>query len=198
MNDLAKIIFLGIVVGSTLLGCGRSATSSEKTTFTHTDSLMETYLIYQDTLLHSWNLLIKDEQERLEAMEATLDHLLPISTSETVQLVGLHHRLDQLKQIKITQKTLANPYVIEEYDFACTSLVSELLSIMESNPKIVSDRKLSELLDKIKFTDQHIAIYRLGYDSVAHEFNSFVEKNKNSLKDIDHNSLEKRPVFNVK
>jgi hypothetical protein len=187
------------LVGSILvIGCGRSTTSMEKTSFTHADSLMETYLTYQDTLLHSWNLLIKDEQERLNAMEASLTHLMPLATSEASQLALLNNRLDQLKQLRITQKTIANQYVVEEYDFASSSLVSELLSIMESNPKIVADKNLSELLDKIKSTDQQILIYRLSYDSIANEFNAFIEKNRNSLKEIDEKSLEKRAVFSVR
>ncbi len=189
---------IALIVSILLFGCGRSTTSLEKTNFTHTDSLMETYLSYQDTLLQSWNMLIKDEQTRLDAMEASLNHLLPLATSEASQLALLTNRLDQLKQLRITQKTMANPYVVEEYDFASSSLVSELLSIMESDPKIMSDKNIAALLDKIKSTDQQILLYRLSYDSLAIEFNSFIEKNKKFLKEIDEKNLEKRPVFSAK
>lgn len=180
-----------------MLGCGRTATSSEKTNFTHTDSLTETFLTFQDTLLHSWNLLAKDEHEKLDALEKALHGLIRLSATETSQISTLHNRLDQLKQIHITQKTLSNPYVVEEYDFASSSLISEVLSLMESNSKITNDNELVELIDKIKFTDQQIEIFRIGYDSIATEFNTFIEKNKHFLKDVDHNNLEKRPIFNV-
>ena len=145
-----------------MLGCGRTATSSEKTNFTHTDSLTETFLTFQDTLLHSWNLLAKDEHEKLDALEKALHGLIRLSATETSQISTLHNRLDQLKQIHITQKTLSNPYVVEEYDFASSSLISEVLSLMESNSKITNDNELVELIDKIKFTDQQIEIFLLS------------------------------------
>jgi hypothetical protein len=192
----ATIISFSLGV-SLMLGCGRTATSSEKTNFTHADSLTETFLTFQDTLLHSWNLLAKDEHEKLDALERALHGLIRLSAAEPSHISTLHNRLDQLKQIHITQKTLSNPYVVEEYDFASTSLISEILSMMETNPKITTDRDLAELIDKIKFTDQQIELYRFGYDSIATEFNAFIEKNKFFLKDVDHNNLEKRAVFNV-
>ena len=181
-----------------LLSCGRSATSSEKTTFTHLDSLTETYLTLQDTLLQSWNILAKDEHDRLEAVDEALHHLVQFSEPSLPQLASLKARLDQLKQIHITQKTMANPYVVEEYDFASNSLVSEILSITEANPKIVQDKLLSNLIDKIKLSDQRIFNYRMGYDSIANQFNAFLERNKIHLKEIDeNNSVEKRSVFNA-
>ncbi len=187
-----------LLAGSTLLfSCGRTATSSEKTHFTHADSLTETFLTFQDTLFHSWNLLAKDEHEKLDALEKALHGLIRLSAAEPTQIASLHNRLDQLKQIHITQKSLSNPYVVEEYDFASSSLISEVLSLMETNSKVISDRELVDLMDKIKLTDQQIEIFRLSYDSIASEFNSFIEKNKPFLKDVDHNNLEKRPIFNV-
>ncbi len=192
-----NIVFAGLLAGSSLfLSCGRTATSSEKTNFTHVDSLTEKYLSFQDTLLQAWNVLARDEKEKLESIEKALHGMIRLSVNELPQLSVLHNRLDQLKQIHLTQKTLSNPYVIEEYDFASSSLVSEVLALMESNPKVVSDAELAELIEKIKFTDQQIEVYRNGYDSITSEFNSFIEINKISLKEVADNNLEKRPVFN--
>jgi hypothetical protein len=197
--SIRKYAAFGLCVGSfALLSCGRSATSSEKTTFTHIDSLTETYLSLQDTLLHSWNVLAKDEKEKLEALENALHHLMKSSLPNDTQLASLEGRLGQLKQIHITQKTLANPYVVEEYDFASSSLISELLSLAESSSNMVQDKHLLNLLDKIKLSDKRISIYRNGYDSIALQFNAFLEKNNLHLKEIDADkSLEKRSVFSV-
>lgn len=181
-----------------LVSCGRSATSNEKTTFTHIDSLTDTYLSLQDTLLHSWNVLIKDEQEKMNAMDAALAHLKKLTLPDPTQLTSLGSRFEQLKQIHLTQKTLSNQYVIEEYDFATNSLISEILSVTESNPALLQNKDLINLIDKIKVADQRTSIYRLGYDSIAYQFNVFLEKNKILLQDIDKNgSLEKRPMFSV-
>ena len=190
---------LAILVGAiSLLSCGPSSTINEKTTFTHIDSLTETYLSLQDTLLYSWNVLVKDEQEKLDAVNASLLHLKKEMVPNPSQLTSLDIRFEQLKHLHITQKSLTNPYVIEEYDFAFSSLISELLAITESNPTIAQDLQLINHIDKIKFLDQRILINRIGYDSVANELNLFIEQNKLKLNEIETTkSLEKRPVFNA-
>jgi hypothetical protein len=196
--SIKKHSALGLLIGSfALLSCGRSATSNERTTFTHIDSLTDTYLSLQDTLLHSWNVLIKDEQEKMNSVDAAMDHLRKLTLPNPSQLTSLSTRFEQLKQIHLTQKALANQYVIEEYDFATNSLISEILSITESNPALLQNKDLVNLVDKIKVADQRTSTYRLGYDSIVFQFNAFLEKNKSLLQDIDNSSLEKRPMFSV-
>jgi hypothetical protein len=196
--SIKKYSTFGLLVGSfALLSCGRSATSNEKTTFTHIDSLTDTYLSLQDTLLHSWNVLIIDEQEKMNSVNAALDHLKKLTLPDPSQLASLGTRFEQLKQIHLTQKTLSNQYVIEEYDFATNSLISEILSITESNPAFLQNKDLLSLIDKIKVADQRTSNYRIDYDSIAYQLNAFIEKNKSLLKDIDNGSLEKRPMFSV-
>ncbi len=188
----------GLLISSfALSSCGRSATSNEKTTFTHIDSLTDTYLSLQDTLLHSWNVLVKDEQEKMNSVNAAIDHLSRLTLPDPSQLSSLGTRFEQLKQIHLTQKTLSNQYVIEEYDFATNSLISEILSITESNPALLQNKDLINLVDKIKAADQRTLTYRLGYDSIAYQFNAFLEKNKLLLRDIENGNLEKRPMFSV-
>lgn len=195
---IGKYSAFGFLLGSfAFMSCGRSATSNEKTTFTHIDSLTETYLSLQDTLLHSWNVLIRDEQEKMSSVHAAIDHLKKLTLPDPAQLSSLGSRFEQLKQIHLTQKTLSNQYVIEEYDFATNSLISEILSITESNPAFLQNKDLLNLIDKIKMADQRTSNYRLDYDSIAYQLNTFIEKNKLLLKDTDNGSLEKRPMFSV-
>jgi hypothetical protein len=190
--------FLVMAVGvTTLISCGRSTTSNEKTTFTREDSLTETYLSLQDTLLHSWNLLIKDEQEKMDAVNATIHQLKQLSLSNPSQLTSVASRFEQLKGLHITQKSLSNQYVVEEYDFATNSLISEILSLSESHVDLLQNKELTHLINKIKSADERTSIYRLSYDSLANEFNAFLEKNQSTLKDIDKGKLEKKPLFST-
>ena len=178
-----------------LLSCGRSTTSNEKTAFTHIDSLTETYLILQDTLLNSWNKLVNDENEKIEALNAALSHLTSIVEPRDL-VSSLDLQLLQLRQIRITQKTLYNPDVVDEFDFASNSLISEIISLAEANPTLKENREFQSIIEKIKISEGRVTIYRSDYDSIAQEFNSFLESNKLVLKDIDQNcSLEKRPLF---
>jgi hypothetical protein len=187
-----------MVLGACLLmSCGRSSLTNEKTTFTRADSLTETYLGLQDTLLHSWNVLVKDEEEKLQAVYATIAHLRKLSVHDHSQLSSVASRFDQLRGIQITQKTLANQYVVEEYDFATSSLISEILALAESNPALLQNKELAELVEKIRTADERTSTYRLSYDSVAFQFNTFLEKNRSVLKDIENGAIEKRPMFSV-
>jgi len=181
-----------------LASCGRHATPSERTTFTHTDSLTETYLILQDTLLQAWNLVIRKEQEKRETMDKVIQHLLKMSAADRSQLTSLAARFEQLNRLHITPKTLTNHYVLEEHDFAAKSLVSEILSLSESNPGVIGDKGFSQLIDRIKVADQRTFVYRSGYDSIAQQFNIFLKRNKLFLMDLEKNgSLEARPTFGV-
>jgi hypothetical protein len=178
------------------MSCGRSTTSNEKTTFTHIDSLTDTYLTLQDTLLHSWNVIVKDEHAKIDALEKALKQLLQWPMAEKSQLVSLESRLQQLKHLHITQKALTNSYVVEEYDFAANSLIGEILALSESHSSLLQNKDLSDLVEKIKILEQHTSVCRSGYDSIAFQFNAFLEKNQSALKEIDKNgALEKKPLF---
>lgn len=176
--------------------CSNTATT-EHSSFTKADSLTETYLTFQDSLYHLWSVLLKDENEKVETMHAVLNHFMVSGLDGYDQLESLKKRLEQLQHIRITQKTLSNPHVIEEYDFECRSLVAEIVSTAETSASFLTDPRSKKLVDQIKFSDQRLADYRLAYDSLAMEYNEFIEKNKSLLKDIDKNSsLQKRPLFN--
>lgn len=172
-----------------------NTTTTERTRFTKADSLTETYLSLQDSIHHAWNMVMKDENERLKSLQATLAHL-QTSLQENEQIRSLHEQLEQLKRMRITPKTLSNPHVIQEYDFACSTLVSELSAFTESSTSLLADKRVKELLNKVRVSDQRLQEYRTAYDSLAVQFNAFVEKNKSILKDSDKNSgFHKRPLF---
>jgi len=172
-----------------------NTTTTERTRFTKADSLTETYLSLQDSIHHAWNVVMKDENERLKTLQATLAHL-QTSLQENEQVRSLHEQLEQLKRMRITPKTLGNPHVIEEYDVACSAMVNELNTFTSSRAYLLADKRVQELLNKVKISDQRLQEYRIAYDSLAVQFNVFVEKNKTILKDIDKNSgFHKRPLF---
>lgn len=175
--------------------CSNTATT-ESSSFTKADSLTETYLTFQDSLYYLWNVVLKDENEKVETMHAALNHLMVSGLDGYNQLESLKKRLEQLQHIRISQKTLLNPHVIED-DFECRLLVAEIVSTAETSASFLTDPRSKKLVDQIKFSDQRLADYRQVYDNLAMEYNEFIEKNKSLLKDIDKNSsLQKRPLFN--
>lgn len=181
-----------------VFACAGSKTKTEQSNFTKVDSLTETYLVLQDSMLQTWNVMINDENEKNKAMHELIHLLIASPEFEKEGLVSLEQRLEQLERIQFSQKTISNPHVVEEYDFASNSLISELLSQIETAPNLQGDSKLQSLVDQIKISDQRVALYRSDYDSVATAYNLFLEKYKAYLQEIDLNlNQEKRPLFQM-
>ncbi|MEQ8423651.1 MAG: hypothetical protein RIA63_03010 [Cyclobacteriaceae bacterium] len=181
-----------------LLSCNNQQSAQNKTSFTKVDSLTETYLLLQDSLLHAWNVIAWDEKEKTKAMHGLLKLMSKQEGIDEQQLHSLEQRLDQLDRIRFTQKSLANSYVIEEYDFATNSLVTEILSLAEADSELMKIETTQKLVDKIKLADQRVGDLRTEYDKVAIRYNHFIVKNKRYLDEIDKDcSGEKRALFHM-
>ncbi len=179
--------------------CGeKNTTAVSNRDFTKIDSLTETYLMLQDSMLQSWNIMAKDENEKIRAMHSLLHTLLASQRNDKDLLVSLEQRLNQLERIRFTQKSMANPHVVEEYDFSSNSLISEIISLAESDPGFSKNTALQNMVDRIRIADQRVNLYRSDYDAATAEFNLFLEKNKDDLKEIDENATpQKRPLFQM-
>ena len=93
---------------------------------------------------------------------------------------------------------MSDTEVVSEYDFVSNSLVSELLSLAESQKEFAYNTTLQKLTDSIRAADQRVMNYRAEYDFIAARFNAFIERNRSFLKGIDEDSfLEKKPLFEM-
>lgn len=187
---IAVLLFWGLSISCT------QSKRQERTSFTKADSLTESYLNLEDSLLHAWNVMAWDERDKIKAMYGILHMMQDQAGFDQQQLNALEQRLEQLDRIRFTQKSLANSYVIEEYDFASNSLVSEILSLAESNDELIKNEKAQKLVDKVKIAEQRVNIYREEYDRIANRYNQFIEHNEKYLKDIDHRG-EKKALFQM-
>jgi hypothetical protein len=193
---IKNVVYIAVLLH---FGLSTSCTQSkrqEKTSFTKADSLTESYLNLEDSLLHAWNVMAWDERDKIKAMYGILHLMQDQAGFDKQQINALEQRLEQLDRIRFTQKSLANSYVIEEYDFASNSLVSEILSLAESNDELIKNEKAQNLVDKVKIAEQRVNDYREAYDRIANRYNQFIERNEKYLKDIDHRG-EKKALFQM-
>ncbi len=178
------------------ISCIKRENDTSTAVFTRIDSLTEAYLSLQDSMLHTWNVMMKDENEKLENVGRLLLELKTLPGQDQAEIESMEQRLDQLTRIRFTQKSMTNPHVVEEYDFASNSLISEIISIAESEPAFTQNAKLQQLTDQVKSADQRVPIYREEYDAVVDNFNQFLEKAKPYLHEIDEkNTGEKKVLF---
>ncbi len=166
--------------------------------FTPADSLTDRYLAYQDSMLQSWNIMINDDNQKIKSMHNLLHELSLTSADEREQLAIYRDQLDQLVRLRYTQKSMGNLDVIEEYDFASTTLVRELISLAESRRQFNYNTTLQKLVEDIRLADERVNNYREEYDLIAMKYNHFLERNKTMLKEINYNdSLELKHLFKM-
>jgi len=196
LRNNSALIF---VTAALLLSVGcNSKKHSDPTSFTKIDSLTDTYLALQDSMVDTWNMMIKDDNKKIRAMKGLIHELEIGGQYAKGELNSYEQRVDQLIRIRYTPKTMWNTDVIEEYDFASSSLVTELIALAESYTAFSYNTTLQKLVEEIRAADLRVENYRADYDSIALQYNKFIEENKELLKEIaDNGSLDKKPLFQV-
>jgi hypothetical protein len=171
---------------------------SDGVQFTKLDSLTEQYLNLKDHMLETWNAMINDDNQKLEAMSNLLHELIVSNPQKRDELKTFEERLVQLRNSRYTQKTMANMDVVEEYDFASKALVNELITLAESQRQYSYNTTLQKLVETIRSSEERVENYRLEYDTIAEEYNLFIEQHRAALKEIDEDTfLEKKPLFQM-
>ena len=192
------ILLLFICCAAGWASCNNRTSALERNNYTHIDSLTDTYLNLQDSLLIAWNVMAKDENEKLRSIHEVLQAMSSSDSFNKNLVASLEQRLEQVKRIRFNQKTIANPHLVEEYDFASNSLISEIVSLAESNLTFVQKKELQSLIDAIKEADQRVNYFRSDYDFIAQKFNLFLDNYQNHLKEIDQNAINgKMPLFQM-
>jgi hypothetical protein len=183
------LIFLGLGIIMAGASCSSSSTLHERTHFSRADSLTEVYLVLQDSLLQSWNRIMRTELDRSAALNSIIDNMQRTTLINDEEWKAYRSTLEQLERIRFTQKSMNDPHVIEEYDKACSELVRQLtvLSIASAQMQTAADELAS-------FNESNV-YYRRYYDSLAYEFNTFIQVNSVDLSLDSNLQLEKKPMF---
>lgn len=180
-----------------LMSCGENQNRTLSASFSKEDYVTDSYLAYQDSLLQSWNVMINDDNQKIKAMKNLIHELLITSAEDGEQLARFEEQLDQLTRLRYTQRSMGNSDVIEEYDFASTTLVRELITLAESRTEFAYNTTLQKLVEEIRLADERVNNYREDYDFIVMKYNGFIEQNKTYLREIDSDSLQKKHLFQM-
>lgn len=193
-----NLAFLPIVFcACVLISCGENQNQTLGASFSAEDYVTDNYLAYQDSLLQSWNVMINDDNQKIKAMNNLIHELGITSAEDGEQLARFEEQLDQLTRLRYTQRSMGNSDVIEEYDFASTTLVRELITLAESRTEFTYNTTLQKLVEEIRLADERVNNYREDYDFIVMKYNGFLEQNKNYLREIDRDSLQKKHLFQM-
>lgn len=180
-----------------LTGCGKKP-ENNPTTFTKADSLTDFYLLLQDSMLRSWNMMMNDDNQKIVAMHNLLQELMLLSSESDEQYAAYKNQLDRLADMRYDRTSLAKPDIVEEYDFASNLLVNELVSLAESSPDFAYNRKMQQLVEHIRIADQRVNVFREEYDAVTARYNAFIQANQSYLADIAAtDSMDVKPLFQM-
>lgn len=192
MSKFPAIIFF-LLFALSCICCKQQKQEPITNSFTHEDSLTERYLLLHDSLLHCWNVMITDDNIKIKAMEALLHEFKMGNYAERSEIQNLSSRIEQLPRIRFTEKTLSHHDLIEEYDFASSSIVIEIIALAKNSPYYEVNSTLQKLSDSIMASDKRIPMYRNRYDKVAKQYNSFLQSNEDLVKSLNH-STNPKPV----
>jgi uncharacterized membrane protein YheB (UPF0754 family) len=197
MRILLPVILVALV-GPLMVCCNSSSMAPAEADFTRADSLTEHYLSLHDSVHQVWNIMINDDNQKINAMRNLLHELMLTHPDEMPTFKSLEERLDQLMRTRYTQKSMSNMDVVNEYDFASNSIISELLATARVQNEFSYNKTLQQLVADILDADARIEVYRLEYDSIVKDYNSFVEINRDYLLQTDETlTLETKPLFKI-
>lgn len=184
--------------GALLVNCGDKKPSPPQTSFTKADSLTDRYLAYHDSILLSWNIMINDDNQKIKAMHNLMHELLITNTGDRDQLRQFEQQLNRLTSMRYTQKSMGDEDIVEAYDFAVNTLVSELLSLAESKSEFTFNTTLQKLVEEIRVADQRVNNYREDYDYIVQEYNSFLKRNNSYLQEMNlGDSMKQKHLFKM-
>lgn len=190
------MLFVAGAVPALFVQCGNKNEQAPESAFTEADSITAVYLMLEDSLHDTWNMMLGDDNEKIKAMKS-LVHEMKIGTPYTpAELAALEDRIDQLVSIRYTFKNMNNADVVEEYDFASNSLVAELITMAESLSSFSYNTTIQKLVEQIRSADLRVENYRADYDSVALAYNRFIEQHAASIKEATgSDTVMKKALF---
>lgn len=192
---IAVALSAGLFLGAS---CSGSREESTQTTFTSADSLTDRLLQLQDSALFAWNVMVSDDTRKFRTIHDLLHRLMSKGYHDQEALIALEQRLNAVSSFSLTQESIDDPTLIEEYDFATSALVTELTTLAKSHESFDDDPYLREKVQEIILIDQQVEANRRRYDAIVQEYNQFLEKHHDAVKNLELGMpLKEKPLFEI-
>ncbi len=191
---------IGFILITILLiqACGKDEKRKEEASFTKIDSLRSVYLSIHDSVLLAWNVMIKDDDQKISDMKRLLLEIEVAGVHDQETYQSLKDRVENHQNLRYDEETMATSELIDEYDLASNSLANDLISFAESHPKFEEYVMMQTLTQDIRQAENRVLFLRVDYDRYVDSYNQFVEDNQEHLDEIDNNlSAQKKPYFRI-
>lgn len=180
-----------------LLGCAKS-TKTIKDEAALVDSLKVEYAMIQDSLDYNWKVMIEEDDQKLADMKRLLDEITFTNSYDKGKVDELYQRIEQTKEMRYNRETMENSDLIDQYDFAINSLITEIVSLAKSHPEYENRPLMETLVNDIRTADENVLFMRMDYDDFVKEYNYFIKENKKYLNKIDSTAeFKSKPLFEL-
>jgi len=191
MRYLAPLLLTCIVIGCTAPG----PTAEEKILIL--DSLKLRYSSIGDSINLAWEKMVADDDQKLAYMKRLIDEVTYTNEYNAVDVQEYYDRIESTKAMRYDMVTMAESDLIDEYDLAIQSLISEIETFARTHPKFDKYPLMLELINDIRSADGRVLFMRVNYDDFAKEKNSLIQNNPEYGKDIDPDNFVKSPLFEL-
>lgn len=184
-QSLIKSALVAILFSIVIASCDQPANKEASNKFDRIDSLRSEFLQIQDSLLYSWNVMIKDDNEKISSLSRLLDEVKYAGVSDTSTIVEYKERLEKLKKSRYSYTSMANSMLIDEYDLASNTLVNEIISYAQSHPEFERYAVMQKMIDETMAAESRILFFRIDYDDYVKIYNRFLKNHEGIIDEID-------------
>jgi len=147
----------------------------------------------------SWRVMMSSDDGKLQNMERLTAELLLLDACDSSSLMNIKKAISGLKEMRYNRQNLREQGRIDQYDSACTALITGLKQEVSRNPKAEQFQIINQLVNEVSVADDSVLFYRKEYDRFADKLNLSLKENRKNLqgeiKELD--SLKAFPVFRL-
>ncbi|WPP49411.1 hypothetical protein [Catalinimonas niigatensis] len=173
--------------------------TEEQLTDEQFDSLRTVYYSLNDSLKHSWSIMLEDDNKKISNLQLLLEEIRKTENYSKDTLDSLAQMVQVLKDMRYDSVTVGNSDLIDQYDSTTTLVSDAIIEYTETIPDADLNPVINVLVDQIVNANNSVLLYRIRYDSFSEDFNRFLEKYKNVMSAIDSSGgqVYKRPMFRL-
>jgi len=194
-----KSLFFSILALISVISCtNHPENKTTETNFSQIDSLRGTFLTIEDSLWHTWNVMINDDNEKIKSLKRLVEEVMYAGGVDSSITAGLLEEVKLLKSRRYTFKTMADSDLIDQYDSISSSLMDDIIVLAVDHEEFERNIVMNEMVSEINESQGKVLYYRIDYDGIAKIYNQFIEENKSSMNDIDGKHVRKKlPLFEL-
>ena len=133
-----------------VIGCNRQ--SGNKTSFADfdkIDSLRAVFLTIEDSLVHTWNVMINDDNKKIKSIKRLVEEFTYAGGVDSMTTKELLQQINQLKLKRYTCKTMSDSDLIDVYDSSSNALVNSIITLATSHAEFERNIVMQELIEEI-------------------------------------------------